>query len=345
MNITYDESLRLKGIAILLMLWLHCFNNLHSPGYSYLSFIMLDGVPLVYRSTYIAGVVVPLYCFLSGYGLCNKNSFDWKYIRKKLINLLCKYWFVLTVFVVVSTIIDRGYYNFSLNSILGNYLGYDTTYNGTLWFLLPYVLLFLTSRFLFKIFRQKKYSFLSTVLIITFFVLSNWFLKLDANNELAFSTPILVLFLNYFKLLFPFYIGYIAVSFSISDKYKRFFINYRIMIMLLLVIVILTKLFISSYSLCYFYLIPVILFLQNLKYPEAISKILIIFGKQSLFIWFIHGYFTYYIFHPYIYDLKYPLFIYVAVVVISLLLSYILEYLYDCFMSVIRLILNRTETK
>lgn len=344
MNITYDESLRLKGLAILLMLWLHCFNNLQSPGYTYQNFIILDGSPLVYRSTYIAGVVVPLYCFLSGYGLSKKISFDWKYIKKKLINLLYKYWFVLTFFVVVSTIIDPGYYNFSMYSILGNYLGYDTTYNGTLWFLLPYVLLLITSKYLFKIFSQKKYVFLVFALIIVLFVSSNYFLKLEANNKLAFSTPMLMLLFNYFKLLLPFYWGYMAVAFPFRVEYNKHIFKSRIWIMLILGLIILTKLFIPSYSLCYFYLLPVVVFLHNLEYPKSVSKILIILGRQSLFMWFIHGYFTYYIFHPYIYDLKYPLFIYLAVVVISLSLSYILEFLYDCFMSVIRLILNRTET-
>ena len=36
MNISYEESLEIRGIAILMMLWLHCFCNWSSPEYTYI---------------------------------------------------------------------------------------------------------------------------------------------------------------------------------------------------------------------------------------------------------------------------------------------------------------------
>lgn len=83
MDITYEESLRLKGIAILMMIWLHCFNSWINPDYVYEAFIYISNYPLAYRISYIAGSVVPLYCFLSGYGLSKKRPYNFFYVRKK----------------------------------------------------------------------------------------------------------------------------------------------------------------------------------------------------------------------------------------------------------------------
>lgn len=67
LSFSKDTTLILKGIAILMMIFLHLFNR--AEYYSLCeSFIHIDGTPLVY---FIARACNPVgfFCFLSGYGV------------------------------------------------------------------------------------------------------------------------------------------------------------------------------------------------------------------------------------------------------------------------------------
>lgn len=327
MNISYEESLEIRGIAILMMLWLHCFCNWSSPEYTYISYIWLGGYPLPYRLTYIAGVVVPLYCFLSGYGLCKKHPFNISYLKTKIQKLFCQYWLVLVIFLALSLSMDFSYYNLSISSLLGNFVGYDTSYNRTLWFLLPYILLFISCPILFRLLSRKNIMVVCLSIILVLFVLANWVLKLEAQGKFEYSAFI-ILIANYFKMLFPFSLGFIAAFYPIPNSLKILIEKRRLLWLFVLGIVLLSKLFIPSYTLNYFYLIPGILFWHLLDKPLCLKHLLVKFGKKSTYIWFVHGYFTYYIFHPYIFCLKYPIFIFMGVLLVSYGLSFLFDYIY-----------------
>lgn len=53
-----------------------------------------------------------------------------------------------------------------------------------------------------------------------------------------------------------------------------------------------------------------------------IDKALAHLGNHSMNMWLIHAWFCYYIFHDLMYSLRYPLVIFVTLVVVSLLCSY-----------------------
>lgn len=337
MDITYEASLRLKGIAILMMIWLHCFNNWQNPEYAYTSLIFVGEYPLVYRLTYITGVVVPLYCILSGYGLSRKKNIDMRYIKTKISNLLCQNWFVLTIFVTITIIIKPNYYYLSIKSLLGNYIGYDVTFNGTLWFMLPYILLFVTFPLLIKILRAKKCIWPAMTVILIFFIFANWGLKLEAKGMIHLQCYGKLL-LNYFKLLFPFSLGSIFALYSLPENWKCFINRNKAFFLIMLTLIILTKLFVPSYTLCFFYVVPVFFFLYLLKMPVHIDRLFKELGCNSMYMWFIHGYFTYYIFHDYIFLLRYPLLIYIVTVVISYGLSRVLGHLYQKLSLLIRVV-------
>ena len=57
----------LKGIAILMMLWLHLFNNIDADK-ALGCLIWIGDTPLVYSLTYACNPV-PFFLILSGYGL------------------------------------------------------------------------------------------------------------------------------------------------------------------------------------------------------------------------------------------------------------------------------------
>ena len=62
-----QETQELKGVAILLMLFLHLFNHEHEVALCSNS-IFINGIPLVHLMTRMANPV-PFFVILSGYGL------------------------------------------------------------------------------------------------------------------------------------------------------------------------------------------------------------------------------------------------------------------------------------
>ncbi|MBW4729781.1 hypothetical protein KZO62_11325 [Prevotella melaninogenica] len=50
-------------------------------------------------------------------------------------------------------------------------------------------------------------------------------------------------------------------------------------------------------------------------------------GKQSMVMWLTHSFFCYHIFHDFIYGFKYPLVIYIVLIVISYVISLPISYL------------------
>lgn len=66
---TKQESLEFKGIAILLMLLLHLFNTQERVAECTTFINFWNHKPLVFALSRVGSFCVPLYIFLSGYGL------------------------------------------------------------------------------------------------------------------------------------------------------------------------------------------------------------------------------------------------------------------------------------
>lgn len=229
----------------------------------------------------------------------------------------------MTFFVGVTFFINRAYYDLSIISILENYSSINPTYNGSLWFLFPYMILFVVSSYLFKI--LDKHLACGLFIILFMFIFSNYILKKEAQKEISELPVIAELTMNFFKILFPFSLGYIAARYKTKSLYNEYIIKNRNWILSGLFLVLLSKLFISSYTLCYIYVIPIILFFHYLRYSNWIDTALCKLGRLSTYMWFTHAYFTYYIFHTYVYEVKYPVFIFIIVVMISYILSLFFE--------------------
>lgn len=146
-----EVSIMLKGIAILLMLFLHLFNNLDNAMVCN-NLLMIDGVPLTYILTRAAGPV-PFYIILSGYGMYlieHKRKYD---VVIKLKKLYLHYWISLFFLIPIGAyMFGMDKYPGSISAVLSNMAGYHTTWNATICFLLPYALLALASKQIWRIF-------------------------------------------------------------------------------------------------------------------------------------------------------------------------------------------------
>lgn len=122
-----EDSLMLKGVAILMMLWHHCFLAGRFEAYSVIFWPLKESQ--VVNIAEFFKICVSLFAFISGYGLFltwrktkgdGKSTSRWVY--EKLVKTRSNYWFVLALAWIVSSLLDnRPYrvYGFEQSAFLG----------------------------------------------------------------------------------------------------------------------------------------------------------------------------------------------------------------------------------
>ena len=169
-----EDSVQMKGIAILVMLGLHLFNepwklDLCTP------LISFGNVSLVQILGRVAGICVGLYLFLSGFGqfcIWRKEEAAGTPLPKRfLTNFLRVFRLYRRLWLVggacVALLVAFGINNFEITwaSVLGNATGWRCSFNATWWFLFPWSIVCLASPMLFRFFFRGN-SFLRDLLKI-----------------------------------------------------------------------------------------------------------------------------------------------------------------------------------
>lgn len=145
MNITKDETLFLKGMALVLMQWHHLFGvtlEIDDPS----RLLWLFGHPGF--EVWLAGlgkICVPAFLFLSGYGLAVSGKKATGYYFRKIGALYRSYWLVFFLFIPVALLFFGHTERYEFNGLvfLENLLALRTSYNLDWWFVETYVLLLL----------------------------------------------------------------------------------------------------------------------------------------------------------------------------------------------------------
>ena len=141
----------IKGLAILMMLWLHLFNDAHVGAASPLWFI--GDVPVV---ALIARACNPvdLFIVLSGYGFRYTFFHGDVSVRsqfRRLLKLYICYWLTLIIFVGIGSFVNPSNYPGSFSKLLLNVTSLDHTYNYETWFLLPYAIVSIFAKSIFRL--------------------------------------------------------------------------------------------------------------------------------------------------------------------------------------------------
>lgn len=105
-----EKTLVVKGVAITMMMWHHCFLNGRYSGYSIIFWPFVEG-----HITSIASfskLCVALFAFVSGFGLCHSfRSTDPQHtnmwIYERIVRTLKGFWFVVILMWLLSMIIDQ----------------------------------------------------------------------------------------------------------------------------------------------------------------------------------------------------------------------------------------------
>lgn len=311
-----SDSMIIKGVGIIMMVFHHLFVLPNDIDFYY-SFLRFEDVPMVHK---LAFEMSPVYLFLiiSGYGYYEKFSKGGRARITHFISLFIKYWMILTFFIVMGMYIgkfDDTILDF--RTLIYNYTGYNCTINREIWFLLPFVCLCICTNWV-LIFFEKHTSY---TLIIAFILwLSSGYVLTHYNQPL-----IIMLLLRIGSFIFPFLIGAWMSKFKVFEKLSKS-LNHAIVSLLLVALLYIHM--VSNIPQLLFCVLLIILF--NLSFrPQWLNVILAHLGKYSASIWFTHTFICYYLFHDFVYSLRYPLLILVFLVGISLLFAHVFDYIHQ----------------
>lgn len=317
-----NDTQILKGLAILMMLFLHLFNQ-HGEISNYHALIYCGEEPLVYILTRMANPV-PIFVILSGYGLyavyLKGDQHRWSRLRK----LFFHYWIILLVFVTIGHFIQPMKYPGSITSIIENITAYNTTYNGEHWFLFPYTMLAITSPLIFIICDKYKTIYVLSLSFIIY--LGSCYLISRYGNSYLFTHMLAYHPILYSSLLFNFILGSLACKNNwLKKSVSPYITRYAWIVLIGLCILRCCMTTGAIHNLFLFSLMW--LFLQA-KHSGWIDKTLAHLGKHSMNMWLIHTFFCYYLFHDWIYGFKYPLLIFLVLVAMSYMSSHIINLIY-----------------
>lgn len=329
MELTATQTNQTKGIAILMMVFLHLFNrdykNLFNP------LIFIGEKPMSYYISLFCDACLPIYLFCSGYGLYISylNNDVNKYSKMNMIRikkLLINYWVALLLFAVIlgSILGLSDDYPGSVKKFMMNFSTVNSSYNGSWWFLFTYILLATLSVPLFKI--ADRYPIGGFAVFFILYCLG-YSLKTRfafmAFNE--FFNVVITQIINFLFTLFQFMLGVYAYKYSVFSKlkmytlrvqYRNFFLAFSVL-MLIIIHGVIPSLFIAVAFILIFNLF-------DLKSKSA-AKVLDYFAFHSTNIWLVHLFFVSIFFSGFVYGFKYVLVIYAVVLISSIFSSYVIN--------------------
>ena len=310
----------IKGLAILMMLWLHLFNDTHVGAASPLWFI--GDVPVV---ALIARACNPVDIFivLSGYGFRYTFFHGDVSVRsqlRRLLKLYICYWLTLIIFVGIGSFVNPSNYPGSLSKLLLNVTSLDHTYNYETWFLLPYAIVSIFAKRIFQL-QNKIGNLWSLAIWIALYLASCFVISRNLVPQVPVVGEVLSTMVVCVKFVFPFVIGSCLYDIAArSNGLKlRWLSTWKAFALLLLLL--LSHTLFHSQAPNPLYAGGVTILMNNISFPSTVDKALSVLGKYSMPMWLTHTYFSIYLFHDFIYGFRYPLLIYVVLVGVSLITS------------------------
>lgn len=321
MEISVQKSNQLKAIAILMMLCLHLFNRPYHCLFEPLLFIGTQ--PLSYYISLFCDACVPIFCFVSGYGLFYKyqkgtvayNQGN----RKRILKLYINYWIIVFLFVVgLGLLLHKEGYPGTFVKFALNFTALDNSYNGAWWFFLTYILLVLTSNVTFK--WVVKYSSLAIIIgSILLYVPAFYFRVYKPNvSDVEILNWIQRQLSLYGTSFFPFIVGAIALKDQWNTKLTEWFQKLKdknLVVVTGVLMLLAIHGLIPNFIMAPFIAIPFVFLFTQLKLSNEITKVLDYLAQHATNMWLIHMFFYMTYFEAFIYSAKYVLPIFLLLVI------------------------------
>lgn len=307
---TKQESLVLKGLAILFMLYYHLFSSESCVSNDCLNFITIDGVPFAYILSKATNPV-GLYLIISGYGLFLSSNSSFRTRIARLLKILVYYWSVITVFNIIGHFTSPETYPGGWAKIIDNYSTLWASYNMSYWFLCPYLILMIVSPYLFRFFDKFRCRY---VFIVTYIIslLTSYYVSRIGYGDWGRYRMLYNLFLSV-HLISCFSIGYLLARTAVFSRYRIPSAFATMGVVLFFVLRCTFKIRILGGILLTFF---VFCFL-NMSRPRWMDIVLAALGKENLGMWLIHLWFSLILFHEWIYLPRHPFLIFLLLTTLS----------------------------
>ncbi|MDP9956825.1 surface polysaccharide O-acyltransferase-like enzyme [Epilithonimonas hungarica] len=341
-EISINKSNQLKVIAILMMLCLHLFNKDYNNLFEPLIFI--GSKPLSYYISLFCDACVPIFAFVSGYGLYFKyqqNSDNYvtdNFLRLK--KLYINYWIIIAIFpVIIGSIIGKEGFPGSFVKLSLNLSGLSNTYNGAWWFFTVYVIFVLSSGFWFRLMEYIN-VYLYVILLFCIYIIFFYFRVYKADyfdQEILDAVQDTVT--KFFCTLFQFMLGAFALKFKWNTKITKIFsgINFKNQLIIILIfgLVVLHGL-IPNFIIAPFTGLCFLMLFNQLDLNKYFVRFLDFLNPHCTNMWLIHMFFYLVFFQNFIYSFQYPIIIFFVLVLLCLLSSYIINFIYNKILIVIK---------
>ena len=331
--LSLQKSNQLKSIAILMMLCLHLFNRDYQGLFQPLLFI--GHQPLSYYISLFCDACVPIFAFVSGYGLYFKYTQDKDSYSQgnaeRLKKLYVNYWIVLLLFaVLLGLLISKEGYPGTWQKFLLNFTGLHTSYNGAWWFFTTYVLFVLTSSFWFRLLdKLNPYIFVFSLLLTYFvaFYFRVYKTGLFENDILQWLHTQTAL---YFCTLFQFMLGAFALKYrwhiKVNNRMSRLSNKNWVVIMGVILLIIIHGI-VPNFIVAPFTGLGFIFLFLQLDIGKVGDKVLDFFAPHATNMWLIHMFFYMIYFKDFVYSFHYVTLIFLVLVVMCLVSSYVVNYI------------------
>lgn len=335
MGLTKEDSKVLKGLAIIGMVMLHLFCR--KDNLPYRPLIWLGNTPLVYFLGLFGDLCVAVFALVSGYahflkaenfaigGERRSYSYRWHWALQMMIRL----WIIACIFSIIGLLFNNPQIPGSIGEFLLNCLTIKNSYNGAWWYANIYLVLIAIMPF--SVYVAKKCPVVLLMLASAFYILGYGirFWNLWSSKTIVGSWLI-----NHIGLLgttyLPYVIGMLFQRNHIIEKVRKntsrirkklLFIGCYVVLLLMMVAHgIIQSLFVAvgtaTMTVCIMAIVPRTKFCR---------KVLIFLGSHSANIWLVHMFFYEKLFHNLVFAAKYPVFIFLYMMTLSILSSYLVN--------------------
>lgn len=348
MELTKKQVSITKGVAILFMLLLHLFctkdyNGLFTP------LITINAIPLVYYFGLFGECCVGMYSFCSGYGLmCTYKNNSIEYNKKnkfRILKLYINFWIIILIFVVFLGYLTgkSNIYPGNLKTFVLNFTAISTSYNGAWWYLTTYILLVLISKPIHKLVQKYNNILLAIISIIIYFICYVEQVKLP----IVFANPLLNWMVTQISALgtniFPFIMGSIFADKKIFSYLYNNFYNIKFkntLCSLVILSMLIFHGFVETAFVAPFIGIVFIVLFNLMNIPDFLNNILYYLSKHSTNMWLIHMFFYIIYFRNLVFMPKYPVLIFIWLVILCVASSYIVNIFYNICIKYINYIIK-----
>lgn len=304
-----------------------------------------DTTPFVYYLGFLAEICVPMYCLCSGYAhyrLGETNGLTVKRNSKRLLKFLINFWIVLAIFSIVGLIVKSEDIPVSFTEFLDNTFLYKLSYNGAWWFVATYVLLVCLSFPLLKL--VSKVNGILLFIIMAGQMLFFWLYDSTIKDAISVNPIMSIVATQLVNLVGDVLLSYVCgmiiakydiVTFIIKKKNIKNIWLILILLVISVVVCIAEKAFAMP-----FYAIIVFLIFNSISKNKAFINIFDFLGTHSTNIWLVHMFFYLVLFAGLVQNLKYPLFIFIGMMVICIAVSYVINLIYK---PIIRIVFERKK--